>query len=500
MTEMDQLPSLVDNSVLYAQEGHRSQLAYIGQIGNSVPLMYLPLLEDFDRAGRYSWGGATLAYLYRQLSIVCKSDAKVICGSLTLLQLWSWERLHVRRPDIAMHPLAQDMPLGHRSELDHQEDYQVRWEPYTSDILQILPVVSRQGSDLWLSRVPLLCFSIVEMHVPDRVLRQFGRVQPIFGPVDALDRVTQKGRGHIDWARYFTHFVQMWHRWRDYIIPPDEDTVGIGRVEYMSWYWSITRRYTGRPGFNYDMCYEPRDHIERSPVEGMRHLHMMVTDGLQDDMIMNSTQSRYIAMQMYINSVLSQVQQRDSSTSDAGPSEPCAGMSQQPDDAGPPQFSPDVMTFSQHGMYDVGASQILIDEVMTDEITHSHPPQSTVGTYRRQRRHRGSTSTLPQQSQSDLLRETLGSISEDIDSETTQSESCDAILVHDTQSQLETEVDAQVGFGNADFGVGNANADSKVAIQNADFEAGIAYADSMLASGLPITKLPTWQLGDYFGN
>ena len=55
--------------------------------GNSVPLMYLPLLEDFDRASKYSWGGATLAYLYRQLSTTCKSDAKAICGSLTLLQV-----------------------------------------------------------------------------------------------------------------------------------------------------------------------------------------------------------------------------------------------------------------------------------------------------------------------------------------------------------------------------------------------------------------------------
>ncbi|MQM09409.1 hypothetical protein Taro_042280 [Colocasia esculenta] len=148
----------------------------------------------------------------------------------------------------------------------------------------------------------------------------------------------------------------MWHRRRDYIISPYEDTVGIGRVEYMSWYWSITRRYIGRPGFTYDMRYEPHDHIERSLVEGMKHLHMMVTDGLQDDMISDSTQSRYIAMHMYIDSVLSQVQRTYSSTSDAGPSEPCAGTPQQPYDAGPPQFSPDVMTVSQYGLYDVGAS------------------------------------------------------------------------------------------------------------------------------------------------
>ncbi|MQM09900.1 hypothetical protein Taro_042783 [Colocasia esculenta] len=31
MAEMDHLPSPVDNSVLYAQEGHRSQLVYIGR-------------------------------------------------------------------------------------------------------------------------------------------------------------------------------------------------------------------------------------------------------------------------------------------------------------------------------------------------------------------------------------------------------------------------------------------------------------------------------------
>ncbi|MQL89162.1 hypothetical protein Taro_021743 [Colocasia esculenta] len=184
-----------------------------------------------------------------------------------------------------------------RSELDHQEDYQVRWEPYTDDILQMLPAVSKHASHLWLSRVPLLSFSIVEMHVPDRVLRQFGRVQRIPAPVDALDRVTRKGCGHIDWGRYFAHFVQIWHRRTDYIIPPDEETVDIGRVEYMAWYWSITRQYIDRPGFTYDMRYEPRDHIERSLVEG--------------------------------------------------PSEPCADTPQQPDDAGPSHFSPDVMTVSQ---------------------------------------------------------------------------------------------------------------------------------------------------------
>ncbi|MQL93213.1 hypothetical protein Taro_025848 [Colocasia esculenta] len=362
-------------------------------------------------------------------------DNEKMMNHYLILPGWNVPRVEINNP---RHVLRL-----YRSELDHQEDYHVRWEPYTSDILEMLPVVSRQASHLWLSRVPLLSFSIVEMHVPDRVLRQFGRVQHIPGPVDALDRVTRKRRGHIDWGRYFAHFVQMWHRRTDYIIPSDEESVGIGRVEYMAWYWSITRRYIGRPGFTYDMCYESRDHIERSLVEGMKHLHMMATDGLQDD-ISDSMQSQFIAMQMYIDGVLSHVQRTDSSTSHAGPSEPCADTPQQPDDAGPSHCSPDVMTVSQYGLYDIRASQILTDAGMTD----TQPPQSTVGTYRRQRRHRGSNSTLPQQSQSDLLGETLGSISEDMDSETAQSESCDAILVHETQSQSETEEKARLALMN----------------------------------------------------
>ena len=94
-------------------------------------------------------------------------------------------------------------------------------------------------------------------------------------------------------------------------------------------------------------------------------------------------------------------------------------------------------------------------------MTDTQPPQSTIGTYRRQRRHRGSTSTLSQQSQSDLLGETLGSIDEDMDSETVQSESCDSILVHETQSQSETEVDAHEQCHNRGRGRGRASRKGK---------------------------------------
>ncbi|MQL97651.1 hypothetical protein Taro_030348 [Colocasia esculenta] len=44
--------------------------------------------------------------------------------------LWSYERLYVGRPDIAMHPLTQDMPLGHRRYIGRPGfTYDMRYEP-----------------------------------------------------------------------------------------------------------------------------------------------------------------------------------------------------------------------------------------------------------------------------------------------------------------------------------------------------------------------------------
>ena len=55
--------------------------------GNLVPLLYLPLFKDFDKAGNYAWGAAALAFLYRQLGKASMKSQGTISGSLTLLQV-----------------------------------------------------------------------------------------------------------------------------------------------------------------------------------------------------------------------------------------------------------------------------------------------------------------------------------------------------------------------------------------------------------------------------
>jgi hypothetical protein len=57
-----------------------------------VQLMFLPMLEDFDAAGRYSWGSAALPWLYRELCRATDPDSCDIAGALILVQLWVWSR------------------------------------------------------------------------------------------------------------------------------------------------------------------------------------------------------------------------------------------------------------------------------------------------------------------------------------------------------------------------------------------------------------------------
>ncbi|KAK6914752.1 Aminotransferase-like, plant mobile domain [Dillenia turbinata] len=67
--------------------------------GNKVPVMYLQFLEDFDTVGNYAWGAAALSYLYKVLGNASLKGQSNICGSVTLLQCWSYEHLKVGRQE-----------------------------------------------------------------------------------------------------------------------------------------------------------------------------------------------------------------------------------------------------------------------------------------------------------------------------------------------------------------------------------------------------------------
>ncbi|CAH9080986.1 unnamed protein product [Cuscuta epithymum] len=79
--------------------------------GNEVQVLHLPLLKRFDVVAQFSWGSATLAYLYRQLCRGCQRGSTELGGFLPLLQIWSWEYIHIGRPIIVGYHGIDGQPL-----------------------------------------------------------------------------------------------------------------------------------------------------------------------------------------------------------------------------------------------------------------------------------------------------------------------------------------------------------------------------------------------------
>ncbi|KAM3365328.1 hypothetical protein ACQJBY_015215 [Aegilops geniculata] len=87
-----------------------SRTLFPDSTGKNAPWMWLKALTVFD--SKWSWGTATLAYLYRQvLDDACLriTDSAGIGGNMLLLSVWSWERLPVGRPkSVRFNPWYQD--------------------------------------------------------------------------------------------------------------------------------------------------------------------------------------------------------------------------------------------------------------------------------------------------------------------------------------------------------------------------------------------------------
>ncbi|XP_020112481.1 serine/threonine-protein phosphatase 7 long form homolog [Ananas comosus] len=58
----------------------------------------------------------------------------------------------------------------YRDQLDQQLESQITWRPYDDTVLETLPPFCLAGSQVWRSRTTLVCFHIIELHHPDRVL------------------------------------------------------------------------------------------------------------------------------------------------------------------------------------------------------------------------------------------------------------------------------------------------------------------------------------------
>ncbi|KAH0672392.1 hypothetical protein KY290_026595 [Solanum tuberosum] len=252
--------------------------------GGLLKLMYLPMLEDITAVGSYSWGSATLACLYRFLCKASQSTQNEIAGFLPLLQYLSvYIMLDLGMgesycPQIVAQRNTRNifhvgLPRGphaarwfahfswtnttkhvlrvFRDALDSMTEDQFIWEPYSADLIESLPDYCRIGRDIWRARVPIFCWDVVEVHLPDRVMRQFGLVQEIPSPFpfDATHfHHDRRGRPNTNWELEHAQWLPFWNHIDQYVC---NAPIIHGSLRYddpyLIWFRRITRFVIDNP-------------------------------------------------------------------------------------------------------------------------------------------------------------------------------------------------------------------------------------------------------------
>ncbi|KAF1881901.1 hypothetical protein Lal_00038543 [Lupinus albus] len=250
--------------------------------GSRVHLMYLLLLEDLSETYQYNWGSAVLACLYRGLCRAALISRQIeIGGCLLLLQSWAYDRIPMLAPRLNV-PTTNLFPLVRR------------WSQHliTTNILGHATNIIRsmldrlridQISDMARSRLPLICFAIVEWHAADRVMRQFGLQQPI--PQDPINLQKQhkmdlRGKNDYNWQQKHDQWIQIWNHREDYVMNGLPNVQHLYHYsEYMQWYLQRTRKYISPDGAyssgSYNFIRSIRDQCAPSTVHDkpMQFIH-----------------------------------------------------------------------------------------------------------------------------------------------------------------------------------------------------------------------------------
>ena len=77
-----------------------------------------------------------------------------------------------------------------------------------------------EGSNVWRSKVPLIFFWLVEFHLPDRVLQQFGLNQEQPEDVDTnrkLHKIDARGKVEKNWKVEHAIHIQKWNDRSEYV-------------------------------------------------------------------------------------------------------------------------------------------------------------------------------------------------------------------------------------------------------------------------------------------
>ncbi|XP_073029259.1 serine/threonine-protein phosphatase 7 long form homolog [Primulina eburnea] len=250
--------------------------------GAAVKLMYLQFLEDIELVNTYSWGSAVLAYLYREL---CDTSMRLkvdLCGPVQILPSSTGIYLEEQAADVLQglpfppygarwrrgfswtHTAHHSVRIM-RDMLDMMVEGQFLWTVYDMESPSVGTILDGDRNHLCRSACALINFHIVEMHRPERCLRQFGMRQGIPPPATNFDnfhKLTRQGRNNFDWATYHIDFVQMWNDRYNFVIGGNYVIPGTPAitVEYVGWYHRISQIVLSPPVVHSNiMGYHPVD-------------------------------------------------------------------------------------------------------------------------------------------------------------------------------------------------------------------------------------------------
>ncbi|RYR14585.1 hypothetical protein Ahy_B04g071202 [Arachis hypogaea] len=218
-------------------DGADEETLFADKSGNRIHIRWLPYVARLEEMGRYSWGSAALAWLYRFPTLRPSGYDEI---SWPLASRWSGYN-----PGISNKGPRVQMA---RLKIDLLQPRQFIWMPYSAlDVIQVVhpEVLEPRHTMLWRCRTSLIYFAVVEWHQVDRVLPQFGGVQPIPSPALNIDFLMSKdGRGGDRWfpAQYADWHVH-WQERAEHILQFDIVPDPGPSQDFLTWWYQHEKRF-----------------------------------------------------------------------------------------------------------------------------------------------------------------------------------------------------------------------------------------------------------------